>query len=369
LGLGALCVLVLAGCSKQEEEVAGATAADEVGRPLADMELPVSLRTGDSAPNNAFTIEATTEQLRIEGAPVVALDKGKVEKTDQNNGTIPKLLEKLKGGRSGIVMRLAANVPYETTALILNTAKQAGLSEAAFQVRKVGATNAVGHVNVSGYVMASKADDVPPITAVEHRSWDDFVAKWEEVKYACRTGKTSNCAYVDDNPAIGGTLKIELFASGRGVNVDFYRRGLTPEQEAEEAENRKRYLAGKKEDFLQGRISHDDMVKILLLGDPSTQALFQFRNTEVLESPSAVSRTMAPMCHSERCGVVVASDPITPLVLTMTMLGAGFPDGTPMPALAFEMPWTKRPKVAIPQWALEKDPALEIATELGIIQP
>jgi len=92
---------------------------------------------------------------------------------------------------------------------------------------------------------------------------------------------------------------------------------------------------------------HLDTVEALLLGDPSTYALFQFRYQEALKAPSALSKTMAPICQTERCGVVVTADPISPLVNVLRMLGAAFPDGTPSPALAFEMPWTERPKPAV----------------------
>ena len=225
------------------------------------MELPVSLRTGDPAPTSAFAIEATTEQLRLDGTAVLPLEKGRVAKADANfeTGVIPKLAERLKG-KSAIAMRLQANLPYETTALILGTAAKAGIFNVHFQVRKTGATPQMGWLNASQFVMSSRADDVPPIASVPAQSWDAFTAKWESVLAGCKSGKTSNCAYVDDNFAVGGTLKIELFASGRGINIDFFRRGLTAEQEADEEKQRLQHLSRKKEDFLQGRISHDDMV-------------------------------------------------------------------------------------------------------------
>lgn len=362
-----LAPLAAIGCAT-EDAAPGASAENEVDRPLSDMELPVSLRTGDPAPTSAYAIEATTEQLRIDGAPVLALTKGRVAKTDANfdTGVIPKLAERLKGGKSALAMRVQANLPYETTALIVGTAAKAGIFNVGFQVRKTGATPQTGWLDVSQFVMSSRADDLPPITGAPTQSWNAFTEKWQTVLEGCKTAKTGNCAYVDDNFAVGGTLKIELFASGRGVNVDFYRRGLTPEQEAEEEKDRMRQLAQKKEDFLQGRISHDDMVEILLLGDPSTQALFQFRYQEALTGPSAIAETMAPICHSTKCGVVMSAETITPMLNVLSLLGAAFPDGTQMPALAFEQPWTHKPKVAVPQWATQKDPALEMAVELGL---
>jgi hypothetical protein len=362
-----LAPLVTMGCASKEE-APGATAADETGRPLSDMELPVSLRTGDPAPTSAYAIEATTEQLRIDGAPLLPLEKGRVAKSEADfvNGVIPKLAAQLKGGKSALSMRLQANLPYETTALILGTAAKAGIFNVHFQVRKTGATPTTGWLNATQYVMSSRADDVPPITAAPTQSWDAFTAKWDQVLDGCKSGKTGNCAYVDDNFAVGGTLKIELFASGRGVNVDFFRRGLTEEQKEDEAKQRMQHLSRKKEDFLQGRITHDEMVEILLLGDPSTYALFQHRYQEALTAPSALTATMAPMCHSTKCGVVVAAETITSMVNVLSLIGAAFPDGTPAPAYAFEQPWTKKPKVAIPAWANQKDPALEMAVELGL---
>jgi hypothetical protein len=348
-GLAAGCSLIKGG---ESDKPPGASPADEVGRPLNDMELPVSLRTGDPAPSDAHQLEVTTEQLRVGGTPVIPLANGKVADADKSNGVIPKLEAKLKSpSHAGLALRLQANLPYETLALILNSAKQAGVMNASFAVRVVGGGNKTGWLNADGYVMSSKADDMPPIPTVAPKSWEFFTGKWNDVTQACRTASTGNCAYADANFAKGGSLKIELFSSGRGINIDFYQRGLTPEQEKEEEKRRAKDLAKKKEDFLQGRISHDDMVSYLLLGDPATQALFQFRYQEALTPPSALSGTISPLCQGERCGVVVAADEISPLVRLVSMMGAAFPDGSTAPAYAFEMPWTQKPKPNLPEWA------------------
>jgi hypothetical protein len=350
-------VSAIAGCDKTGDKLPpGASAEDEVGRPLGDIELPVSLRMKDSAPTDAYHVEATTEQLRLEGKPVLALDgKGNVADADKVEGIIPKFETALHGAsHSTLALRLQANIPYDTIALLLNTARKVGVANAAFQVQESGSSPKTGWLNADGFVMSSKADDMPAITAAKALSWDAFTENWQEVFDGCRTSPSGNCAYVNTNFAHGGTLKVELFASGRGINVDFYRRGLTPDQERAEEDKRTHELQAKKEDFLQGRISHDDMVEILLLGDPSTQALFQFRYIEGLKGPSALAKTIAPLCSKERCGVVVTADAIAPLVRVASMIGAAFPDGTQSPAIAFEMPWTKRPKPLIPEWARDK---------------
>jgi len=353
------------GCKPSSKEVApGASPADEVGRSLGDLELPVSLRARDTAPTDAHQIEATTEQLRLNGTPVVALQKGEVADADQHDGVISKLETQLRAqSHTSIALRLQAIIPYKTLALILNTAKQAGVMNAAFAVRETGGTIKTGWLVADNFVMMSKADDLPPIAAVTPKSWDVFTSKWKDVTQACRTAATGNCAYADANFAKGGTLKIELLVSGRGINIDFYRRGLTPDQEHEEEVKRTRELQQKKEQFLQGHLTHDEMVEFLLLGDPSTQALFQFRYQEALNPPSALTGTISPLCQGERCGVGVTADDISPMVRVISMLGAAFPDGAQSPIYAFEMPWTKKPlPTGLPEWAsreIEKNQLLD----------
>src|SRR6185312_7168493 len=180
----------------------------------------------------------------------------------------------------------------ETAAMILHTAKQAGVNNAAFQMREVGSTPKTGWLSFDNYVMSSRADDVPPIETAKALSWDDFTSQWDTITKACSAAPSGNCAYADKNFARGGTLKIELHTSGRGLNINFFRRGLTPAQERDEEVKRTKELAKKKESFLQGHITHDEMVEYLLLGDPSTQALFQFRYQEALAHPSALTDTI-----------------------------------------------------------------------------
>lgn len=353
------------GCKRGEDQPPpGASAADEIGRPLGDLELPVSLRTRDTAPSDAHAVEVTTEQLRLNGAPIIPLQKGIVAEADRSDGVITKLTNAMRGqSHAAIALRIQAILPYETVALILNTAKQAGVMNASFQVRDTGASPKTGWMNADSFVMASKADDLPPIQVVAAKSWDSFTAQWKAITDACKSAPSGNCAYADSNFAKGGTLKIELFSSGRGININFFRRGLNAAQEHDEEVKRRQELNKKKEQFLQGHLTHEQMVEYLLLGDPSTQALFQFRYQEALSAPSALTETIAPLCRSERCGIEVAADEISPMVRVITMLGAAFPDGTTSPAYAFEMPWTKKPKpTGLPEWAareMEKNDILD----------
>jgi hypothetical protein len=356
-----------AGCKSNDSETSAssATAADAQGRPLGDLELPVSLRSRDSQPSDAHALEATTEQLRLNGSVVLPLSKGEFADADKTaEGVVPKLEAALRAqSHNTLALRLQAIIPYETVALILNTAKQAGVMNASFQVRETGNSPKTGWLSADSFVMTSKADDLPPIKTAPEKSWDAFTAKWKQVTEACRSAPTGNCAYADANFAKGGTLKIELFASGRGININFFQRGLTPDQQHEEEMRRNKDLAKKKEQFLQGHMTHEQMVSYLLLGDPATQALFQFRYQEALSAPSALTGTIAPLCQGERCGVTVAADSISPMVRVFSMIGAAFPDGATGPAFAFEMPWTQKPKpTGLPEWAqreLEKNEILD----------
>jgi hypothetical protein len=154
---------------------------------------------------------------------------------------------------------------------------------------------------------------------------------------------------VQSNVAKGGNLKIVLHASGQGVNVNFFRAGLTPEELAAEEAARKAELATKKEDFMQGRgVTKTDLEKELLEGDPANEALFQFRAKEALELPSAVSQVMEPLCGTKACGAIVSADSNTLMVRVVSLIGAAFADGSAPPVLAFELPWTEKPKAAPP---------------------
>jgi len=340
-----LLALVAFGCGK-EEEAPAASADDGLDQPLSDLDLPVSLRSGDAAPTNAATVEATSQQLRVDGTAIATFERGEIADSDHANGVIPKLAEVLRG-RSAVAMRMQANLPYETVALVMNTAKQNGIHDIRFQVRPVGGdVSSTGWLDPGRFVMTTKAEELPEIPGTKERSWNDFTEHWQAIFDGCRSARTGNCAYVTDNFAEGGTLRLELMASGRGINVNFFRRGLSEEQQIDEEEKRAALVARKKDDFLNGRITEDEMIETLLLGRPATYALFQFRYQEALSKPSPITGTIAPVCRSRECGVVVTADPQTRFVNLLSLIGAAFPDGTPMPGLGFDMPWTERPKPA-----------------------
>ena len=137
------------------------------------------------------------------------------------------------------------------------------------------------------------------------------------------------------------------------------RRGavFSPQLEPEEAA-RQAELAKTKEDVVQGRKKATDVAAELDEAEsaPADQALFQFRSNEALEAPSALSETMRPLCGNRACGAVVSAEAATLFVRVASLIGAAFPDGGAAPVLAFEMPWTEKPKPPVSTAAPEPVP-------------
>jgi hypothetical protein len=281
-----------------------------------------------------------------------ALENGRVPAAEQSAGVAPKLKAALASpSRARAALHVHASLPYETAALVLNTAASAGLHQLAMQVRKRGASTDTGFMTIAAFQTTPRTDDEVKFSAVDPRKWDEFAAVWQAVHDACRGSRSGSCAYVPGSVAKGGNLKIVLHASGQGVNVNFFRTGLTPEELAAEEKRRNAELATKKEDFIQGRgVTKTDLEKELLEGDPADQALFQFRADEALADKSAITELMKPLCGPKACGTVVSADGNTLMIRVVSLIGAAFPDGSAPPTLAFELPWTEKPK-APPQAA------------------
>ena len=144
------------------------------------------------------------------------------------------------------------------------------------------------------------------------------------------------------------------------MNLNFERVGLSPEELATEEKERKAKLADHKEDVIQGRMKQTDLEKELTEGDPASDASFQFRGREAVDPPSTITQVMQPLCGTRACGAVVSAESPTMMVRVVSLIGAAFADGTAAPTLAFEMPWTEKPKPP-PEPAVAPEPAPEAA--------
>jgi hypothetical protein len=346
---GALCVGMLCGfgCGDKGEGEGGDEAPK--GPVLGDMELPVSLRTDGAAPTDARKLEMSPTEMRLDDQTVMMLEGGRVPASELQAGVLPKLKAALASpAKASLALHLHAMLPYDTLAQVLTTAHEAGVRDAVFRVRKVGATPDTGWLRADGYSLTGRTDGEVPIPSVAPRKWDEFTAQWTTINQACSSARTGSCAYVPTTPAKGGNLKIVLFAAGQGININFHRVGLSPEELAAEEAARLAEVAKQKEDVVQGRKEAMDLEDALIGGPPPAEALFQFRNNEGLKAPSPVSATLAPLCGANACGVVLSADGNTKVLGVVSLIGAAFPDGTAAPHLAFEQPWTEKPRPVAP---------------------
>jgi hypothetical protein len=334
-------VLVLAlvcgllGCGKSEPPPA--PPAPPV---LGPLELPVSLRAGDAAPSDFHAVEITPGELRFDGATLLALQNGRVAPADRDANGLPGLQKRLLASPRGrVAISAHALARYETLVLVLQSASAAGIRQLSLQVRKSGPGAEVGWLSPAAFQITPATSDEVVLANVAPRPWDDFSAAWEAMQGACSRGsQTGGCGYVNSNVAAGGKLKLVLHAKGQGLNLEFYRVGLSAEERAAEEKQRKTQLAAHKEDFVQGRVGKTDLEKEMLGGPPADEASFQFRASEALNPPSVLSAVMRPLCGAKPCGAVVSAEPITPIVRVASLIGAAFPDGSAAPSLAFEMP-------------------------------
>jgi biopolymer transport protein ExbD len=316
---------------------------------LGVLELPVSLRSSDPAPADAHKVEVSQTGIRVDDQPLLVLEAGHVPAAERANDEITKLKAALQSpAKPAVALSLHASLSYDTAALAINTIKAAGVSQLSLAVRKPGASTTAGWMTLKSFQTTPRTDAEVVMPNVEAHTWDEFTGAWQAIYDACRTAQTGSCAYVETNVEKGGHLQIVLHAAGKGVNVDFFRVGISPEQLAAEAEARKAEQAKKKEDVIQGRVKQTDVAEELVAGDPANQALFQFRDREALATPSPLSEVMKPLCGSKACGAVLSAESTTLVVRAVSLIGAAFPDGSAPPILAFELPWTEKPKAPPP---------------------
>ncbi|MDH5672057.1 MAG: hypothetical protein OEZ06_07895 [Myxococcales bacterium] len=360
--------VALAACGGEEKAEEGGGEAAGLDIPaLGVLELPVSARASDGAPSGHRSVDLSPAGIRVDDAGLMPLESGKVPAAERQDNVIGKLKSALASpSKSVLALAVHASIPYETLALTLETAKAAGMRDVAFKVRKPGGgSTEAGWLTVKNFSMTPRTFGEVKISGVQPRTWDEFATAWDPIYQACRGAQTGSCAYVQSNVAKGGNLKIVLQAAGQGVNVNFFRVGIQNEELSDEEKKRKAELAAKKEAFLQGRLSQTDLEKELLEGPPATEALFQFRAREALATPSPVSDTIAPLCGKKACGAVVSAELPTMSVRVVSLIGAAFPDGAAPPVLAFEQPWSEKPKLSKEEIAAQ---AAESKTEAALQQ-
>jgi hypothetical protein len=323
------------------------------------LELPISLRSGGTAPADFAQLEISPAEIHVAGLPVLTLSAGAVAAADRapaasgHGEQLPKLAAALaKGSHNGIALAIGSAVPYETVALVLATAQAAGTHAVAFKVRPPGAS-VTGWLSLDGLNVHAKttSDEASAPSDWTKQPWADFASKWDAVQSACRASTTGSCAFKPEKVADGGDLKIVLHAAGQGVNVEYFRLGEPPvaaeaapapvETTAKGKLKNKAKSKGKnkhKVELLDGVKRPTDIVDEVESAPPATEALFQFRAQEAVNAPSAITETVKPVCGATRCGVSIQAEKATLFVRVVSLLGAAFPDGASAPQVVFELP-------------------------------
>ncbi len=326
------CIATGFGCGKTEE-----TAVTPTGPIVNVLDLAVSLRSGASAPSDAIEVELASNALNVAGQGVLTLTDGRFAPGDQTGDTLPKLTAAL-GKKQNMVLSVGSSVPYSSAAAVLATAKAAGVNNVSFKVRAPGATSNTGLLTLENFSVRPKTknDEEVAIPGAPAKPWSAFATQWEAVHEACRASPTGNCAYKPELIAEGGNLKLVLHAAGQGANVAFYRTGEPPPPPPPPpaAATKK----GKKGKASKTKSTTVDPVAELEQAPPATEAGFQFRSQEATNATSAISGTVRPVCGTSACGVAVQGEKGTLFVRILSLIGAAFPDGTPAPIVAFELP-------------------------------
>ena len=317
--------LAFVGCDDEEEN-------QESTDPLVGvMELPIAYRYETAAPSGAVEIEVSPSNLRVDAHTVVELDNGKIPDAALVGGTVTELKHAVESGpaRRGANLRILGSTPWRTTTLVLQTLKEAGVTDIAFEVRQ-GAGTEAGYMALGTWDIREQEDEFhePPATYV--RNWDELAPLWEEMYGACREGPYVDCAFKPGNIAEGGRMHMTLFARGNGVKIDLQRVGGPDIEESAPAAPA----------MIDG-IAPPEPAEGEEELPPATTAAFTWRyeaTTPGPEEENVVAKTMRPLCGAQACGALVEAEAQTPTMRVISFLGAAFPNGTDAPYLMLQIP-------------------------------
>lgn len=321
----ALCVFPTLACDDGDEEI-----QQDTGPVVGVMELPISLRNADAMPSDAVRVEVSPTELRVDGSTLLTLEAGEVPAAEHGDGQITKLRDSLQSGpaRRAGALRLHVNTPYETTALILHTLKNANINTVAFEVRKPGGSADTGWLVVNEFRAEPKDDEPETFSGAAQRRWDELVQSWDEVYEACRRDHYVDCGGKPFNPAEGGEMEISLFARGSALKVEMTRFGVEDEEQPS-APAGPQMIDGVPAPTAP---QEEDM------GPPVTTGAFTWRFDAATDELSPITGAFRPLCGARPCGVVVTGDPETMTMRLVSFLGAAFPNGTEAPHTVFEIP-------------------------------
>jgi biopolymer transport protein ExbD len=295
------------------------------------MEVPVSLRHGDTRPDNPLNIEIAPAELRLDGRKVLDLTAGQAPESQRGAEGLPKLKSAIEGGgsRKAAAIRMHANAPYETMVAVLDTLSRVGVGDVAFEVRKPGGTEP-GWMHLGEHRVVDPSDEPVTFAGGAQRSWDEVVQHWSDMYATCRNGKYVDCDGKSSFAAKGGQAALTLMARGQAVKISFDRFGGDDEEEEEAPKKAQVAMI----EGVPAPSEGDDEPEV----EPVTHAVFTWKLSEATKEDSAISLTMRPLCGAKPCGALVRAEYATPGMRTLSLIGAAFPDGATAPVLMFERP-------------------------------
>jgi hypothetical protein len=337
---GIACVVVALGlivsCGKKED-----AAAVPSGPIVGVLDLALSARNSGSAPSDAHDVELAANALNVGGLPVLTLTDGVFAPADRSGDVLPKLKDVFaKTPHAKMVFSVSSSISYNSVALVLSTAKASNIDSVSFKVRPPGSQTTTGFLTLDNFSVRPKTknDEDVAIAGAATRPWSDFTSQWDAVQSACRSSQSGNCASKPEAVAEGGNLRMSLYAAGQGVNVGFFRVGAPPPPPPAAAAPEKPTKKGKAKGKKDKKSKNVDPVADVEQAPPATEAAFQFRSQEAVAAASAISETTKPVCGQTACSVAVQGEKATLFVRLLSLIGAAFPDRTPAPVVAFELP-------------------------------
>lgn len=327
---------ILVACGDEE------TAVEVDTTPIVGMmEIPISRSNQGTAPSNAARIEISPTELRLDHQKVLDLERGRPAESEVSEHRITKLRERIQAGaaRQRVALRVHANVPYVTLVDTLNTLWSANLREVFVSVRTPGAEPRDAWMPLGNWrvVPAPGPEDTIGFEGRAPR-WDDFVEQWRAVYDACRAGRYIDCDGPYATTAEGGELAMELWTRGQGMKVTF-TRVAAPEDGAERGGGGPSLIEG-----IGAPAPRQPEPGEREPEPPATTGVFTVRHQEAtMESESALSNLVAPVCADVTCQVTVVTDATTPTMRVISMIGGAFPNGFNAPQLVFVIP-VERPR-------------------------
>jgi hypothetical protein len=317
----------------------------EEGPPIVGiLEVPISFRNDGPNPSDAARIEINQQELHLNGRPVMTLTRGRAAPAERSaDGGLTKVLAAVHAApaRSRATITAHSLVGYGTLVRTVQSLTSAGYRDISLAVRPLTTgtpPSSFSWIAISSPTIAPAGGAMlDPATYPNgtSRQWSEFTSHWQEAYDACRDpgpGRYIDCDIVPLATPEDGFLQVVLWTREQGMQIRFNRVGAPPPPDPmEEAMRRPRGLiAG----VGAPRSGEGEEVP----PTPATEGTFSFRADVATTEESAISNMSRPICGTAPCPVVIEADEETPVMRVLSLFGAMFPNGTPMPTVVMRLP-------------------------------